>query len=123
MAPFPHFLFPKGLTLLVTSEPVPDLIDFLSFPPLGIIKIKIFYFMHFIDLGVHIRCPSLELESHDCIHELVEGISQGPPTRTLLRLQSLGTDYGSDEFGTCTSSEENGQAKEEEIQIPIVEYL
>ncbi|XP_046457233.1 ankyrin repeat and IBR domain-containing protein 1-like isoform X2 [Daphnia pulex] len=72
-----------------------------------------------IRTGVHIRCPSLELESHDCIHELVEGISQGPPTRTLLRLQSLGTDYGSDEFGTCTSSEENGQAKEEEIQIPI----
>jgi hypothetical protein len=53
----------------------------------------------------------------------VEGISQGPPTRTLLRLQSLGTDYGSDEFGTCTSSEENGQAKEEEIQIPTVEFL
>lgn len=73
------------------------------------------------DLGVHARCPSLELESHDCIHELVEGISQGPPTRTLLRLQSLLTDYGSDEFGACTSSEDNGQAKDYEMPIPTVE--
>ncbi len=71
---------------------------------------------------MHVRCPSLEMESHDCIHELVEDISQGPPTRTLLRLQSLGTDYGSDEFGACTSSgtEETGQAKEDEM--PTVEF-
>lgn len=70
--------------------------------------------------GISIRSPSLELESHDCIHELIEDISQGPPTRTLLRLQSLGTDYGSDEFGTCTSSEETGQSKEDETVLPKV---
>ena len=63
------------------------------------------------------------MESHDCIHELVEDISQGPPTRTLLRLQSLGTDYGSDEFGACTSSEETGQAKDEEMSMSTVEFL
>lgn len=64
-----------------------------------------------------LRCSSLDLEPHECsscVHENVEGISQGPPTRTLLRLQSLGTDYGSDEFGGCTSCEDTGQSKEED---------
>lgn len=77
----------------------------------------------FIYLGVHVRCPSLELESHDCIHELIEDISLGPPTRTLLRLQSLGTDYGSDEFGVCISSDEPTQAKEDESFLPTVEFF
>ena len=73
------------------------------------------------------RCPplrpSLELESHECtncVHELVEDMSQGPPTRTLLRLQSLGTDYGSDEFGGCTSSEEAGHSKDEESHCQLI---
>ena len=57
-----------------------------------------------------VRSSSLELESHDCIHELVENLSQGPPTRTLFRLQSLGTEFGSDELGGCTSSEETPSA-------------
>lgn len=93
---------------MLIHRPLPELIIILRY-------------ISIVDLGVHVRCPSLELESHDCIHELVEGISQGPPTRTLLRLQSLGTDYGSDEFGTCTSSEDNAQAREDEIPIPTVE--
>lgn len=71
----------------------------------------------FCHLEKQIRCSSLELESHDCIHELVEDIAQGPPTRTLLRLQSLGTDYGSDELGAFTSSEETGA--NDEFSLPV----
>jgi len=60
---------------------------------------------------VTLRCQSLELESHDCLHDLVEDISQGPVTRTVLRLQSLGTDYGSDDLGV-ESAEEAAAAAE-----------
>lgn len=82
-----------------------------------------FFLVPFRSKEVHARCTSLELESHDCIHELVEHISQGPPTCTLLRLQSLGTDYGSDDLGGCTSSEETGQSKDEEVASTIVKVL
>lgn len=109
MVPYPLFLSRKDPIRLAIFGPV----SFFSITN-SLIFVCLFINNSFPDLGVHIRCPSLELESHDCIHELVEDISQGPPTRTLLRLQSLGTDYGSDEFGACTSSEETGQAKDDE---------
>lgn len=67
--------------------------------------------------GIDSRCPSLELDSHECtncVRNLSEDLSQGPPTRTLLRLQSLGTDYGSDELTGCTSLEEAAHSKDEE---------
>ena len=41
----------------------------------------------------------------------MEDISQGPVTRTVLRLQSLGTDYGSDDLGV-ESAEEAAAAAE-----------
>ena len=66
---------------------------------------------------VTFRCQSLELESHDCLNDLVENISRGPVTRTVLRLQSLGTDYGSDDLGV-ESSEEAVGAQLKEVTPP-----
>ena len=52
------------------------------------------------------RCCCLRSPSHDCLGVLLEDLASAPPTRNLLRLQSLGTEFGSDELGGCTSSEE-----------------
>lgn len=43
----------------------------------------------------------------------MEDVSQGPPTRKILRLQSLGTDYDSDEFVGGTSSEDARLSEDE----------